>query len=401
MRVVLTNFGTVGDFRPLISLAHELTAAGHKAVLAFPPAMEALIPENGLEYLPVGPDLRALRDEVNRTWSEETGIDQSSEQMLRLLMPFQEYFDRIFEELREVCAKADVIISGPAQPLARMIYEKTGIPFVSVQFSHFGGHGGPALREAGDRLVNPFRKKLGLPQLKDPLTIGANSPQLALYAMSAHLRPRSPDWPHHYHITGFFFDNHAPSWSLDPELEKFVLAGNPPVVITLGSMVHREPSALARLLAEAVEMAGCRAVIQGIAKDHLPDGAASQVYWAGFAPHEWLFSKASCVVLHGGAGTAASVFRAGVPGVFIPHGDCYDQRYWAELALAAGCAVPAVPYLELTSRRLASAIEETLKTQSLHQSAKVLSAKIRKEAGTRLAVHLVTELVARTGLWDD
>jgi len=55
-------------------------------------------------------------------------------------------------------------------------------------------------------------------------------------------------------------------------------------------------------------------------------------------------SKSGLRVLHGGAGTSAALFRAGIPGVFIPHGDFYDQRYWAQLAEELGCAVPAIPF---------------------------------------------------------
>lgn len=398
MRVVFTNFGTIGDFRPLMLLAKELAASGHTPVLAFPELADALSSQTKFECVRLGPDMTALRDHVNEKWAEEEGIHQSSERMTGLLMPFQASFDQIFTELNHACRNADVLISGPAQPLARMVHEKTGIPFVSIQLCHFGGHGGRALREAGDRLVNPFRKKLGLPPLRDPLTLGANSPQLALYAMSVHVRPQLAEWPRHYHLTGFFFEKDNSLWEMDPDLEQFISEGSSPVVITLGSMVHRDPKKIAGLLAEAVEMAGCRAVIQGTSRNDIPPNTTRDIYWAAFVPHQHLFPKAACVVLHGGVGTAAAVFRAGVPGIFVPHGDCYDQRYWAELSAGAGCSVPAIPYLKLTSRKLASAIQATLNNDGLRRAATALGAKIRKEPGTRLAVRLVTELVARIGL---
>jgi sterol 3beta-glucosyltransferase len=318
--------------------------------------------------------------------------------MLALLMPFREAFDQIFYELKHACEDADVVISGPAQPLARMVHEVTGIPFVSIQLSHFGGSGGPALRDAGDHLINPFRQKLGLAPVNDPLTMGTNSPHLALYAMSAHLRPRPADWPSHYHLTGFFFDNKESLALPDTALEDFVMRGPAPVVITLGSLAHSEPGSLAELLRDSALIAGCRAVIQGIPAESIPEHTSPDIFWAGFAPHAWLFQRAACIVLHGGAGTAAATFRSGVPGIFVPHGDCYDQRYWGQLAVEAGCSVPAIPYSDLTAADLAEAIKATLDNQQLRTAAASLGARIRREPGVKLAGRLIAEFVARVGL---
>ncbi|HEY2360749.1 MAG TPA: glycosyltransferase [Candidatus Angelobacter sp.] len=401
MRVVLTNFGTLGDFRPLLILANELAANGCKPVLAFPPFAQTLASEYRFEHVSIGPDLLSLRDSVNASWSHMAGIYESSDQMAALLMPFRDAFDQTFSDLTDVCRDADLLISGPGQPLARIVHELTGIPFVSIQVSHFGGSGGPALRDAGDQLINPFRRKLGLPAINDPLTAGTNSPQLAIYAMSKHLRPRPADWPAHYRQTGFFFDRHALLSGIDPMLVRFVEEGEPPVVVTLGSMVHRECEALAKLLADAMYAAGVRAVIQGFTEPSNWSGKSDAVYWAGFVPHEWIFPRAACIILHGGAGTAAYTFDSGVPGIFVPHGDCYDQRYWGQLAWEIGCAVPPIPYGELSLELLTDAITATMNNEQLRSAAGALGEKVRKEPGVRLAAKLVHEYAIQVGVCQD
>jgi sterol 3beta-glucosyltransferase len=401
MRVVITNFGTTGDFRPLLTLARELAAQGDTPVLAFPPFAESLVSQSGFDYCAIGPDLRFLRDRVNQGWSESAGIYDSSEQMLALLAPFRDAFDQIFSELKNACGNADVLISGPAQPMARMVHEVSGIPFVSIQVSHFGGSGGPGLRQAGEQLINPFRQKLGLPPVNDPLTNGANSPQLALYAMSAHLRPRPADWPAHYHLTGFLFEDTGQIGKLDPTLENFVSEGDAPIVVTLGSMVHSESKKLVTTLLEAVEMAGCRSVIQGMPGESRPAHAIPHVYWADFVSHDWLFPRAACIVLHGGAGTAAATFRSGIPGIFVPHGDCYDQRYWGQLAEEAGCSVPAIQYSQLQASVLASAITTSINDTGLRRAAAALGARIRREPGVRHAARLIKTFVERVGLYEE
>jgi len=401
MRVVITNFGTTGDFRPLLTLAREIRAQGETPVLAFPPFAESLVAQSGFEYRPIGPDLRSLRDQVNQGWSESAGIYDSSTQMLALLTPFRDAFEQIFSELNDACKNADVLISGPAQPMARMVHEVSGIPFVSIQVSHFGGSGGPGLRQAGEQLINPFRQKLGLPPVSDPLTKGANSPQLALYAMSAWLRPRPADWPAHYHLTGFFFEEADQTSKPDAALEKFVSQGIAPIVITLGSMVHSESKKLVATLLEAVELAGCRAVIQGMPVESRPAPIVPHVYWADFISHDWLFPRTSCIVLHGGSGTAAATFRSGIPGVFVPHGDCYDQRYWGQLAEEAGCSVPAIQYSQLEAATLAAAIAASINDAGLRNAAAALGAKIRREPGVRHAAHLIKTFVQRVGLYEE
>ena len=401
MRVVLTNFGTTGDFRPLLTLARELAEHGGKPVLAFPPFAGPLASSSGFEYCAIGPDLQSLRDEVNHQWSESAGLYDSSDQMLSLLLPFHDAFDQTFRELKDICRDADVLISGPAQPMARMVHEITGVPFVSVQLCHFGGSGGPALLKAGEQLINPFRHKLGLPPVSDPFTRGANSPQLALYAMSAHLRPRPADWPAHYHLTGFFFEETDREWQPDGELEKFLSDGTPPVVVTLGSMVHGDPNALVATLIETMRIAGCRAIIQGMPAQSIPKQMTPEILWVNFVPHDWLFARAACIVLHGGAGTTAATFRSGVPGIFVPHGDCYDQRYWAQLALEAGCSVPAIQFADLTAASLASAIQSTVNNVELCTAAAMLGVRVKKEPGARQAARLISDFVARVGLYQE
>jgi sterol 3beta-glucosyltransferase len=278
-----------------------------------------------------------------------------------------------------------------------MIHELTGIPFVSVQLSNFGGTGSPALQQASAALINPFRASLGLPPLRNPLTIDANSPQLALYAISSHILPRPADWPSHYHLTGYFFLDDARE-TVEPALEAFIAAGERPVVITFGSMAGENPEKMLHLFLEAVQLSGCRAVIQQNWHGRAIPALPPTVYLADYVPHTWLLPKASCIVHHGGGGTAGAVFRSGVPSVFVPHGQIFDQFYFALLAEEAGCAGPALPYTELTAERLAKAIVNTRRTPRYYESAAALGEKIQAERGVQKARALVEALVERIGL---
>jgi sterol 3beta-glucosyltransferase len=394
MRAVLTNFGTIGDLQPFLALAVELRRYGHTPVLAFSPYFRSRVEELGFDFIPIGPDLQAIQNNANLAMR---AMPDSDGQMREILSPFLAVLPQAFSELSQACLGADVLISGPAQPAARMIHETRGILFVSIQFSHFGGIGSPALQQASAALINPFRAQLGLPPLRDPLTIDANSPQLAIYAMSRHVRPPQPDWPSHYHITGhFFLDDER--WEPEPELIRFIESGDRPVVVSFGSMTHEDPARLTGLLLEAVNLAGCRAIIQqgwsGLGKPQLPNG----VLITGYVPHHWLFSRAKCIVHHGGGGTAGAVFRSGVPSVFVPHGTLFDQHYWGGLAHELGCAYQPIPLPSLTAERLAAAIKSIIETPDYSFNALALAMQIQSESGVRLARHLIENLVHKIEL---
>jgi sterol 3beta-glucosyltransferase len=398
MRIVFTGFGTRGDFQLLLALAGEMASHGHEVKFVVPPFAKDMVQGLGFECVCVGPDLSAIRDRVNLGWTTQPEASESPERMFHLLEPLQQYFPEIFEELSKRCRGADVLVSGSAQPMSRMLHETTGIAFVMLQGSNFGGCGSPALRKAGDLLINPFRRQLGLPPIQDPLTVGANSPQLTLYAMSTHFRPRPADWPTNYYLTGFFFGSER--WVPSPALAEFIGAGTSPVVVSFGSMVHSEEVNVERTIKQSIRLSGCRAIIQGADLEGV-EQSDRNIFLANYISHQWLFPRSRCVVLHGGAGTAAAVFRAGVPGIFVPHGDCYDHRYWAQLANEMGCATEAIPYLELTAERLASAIVQSINDPNLRTAAAELAAKIRMEQGLRTARLLIEKLVSNIGLGNE
>jgi len=394
MRAILTNFGSTGSVHPFLALAVELRRKGHRPVLALSPFFAPWVERLNVEFCPVGPDLRKIQYDINAAMLE---MPDTVEQVQALFAPLIPSLPQMFDELNEACRDADVLIGGPWQPACRMIHELTGMPFVTIQNSHFGGTGTPAFQQATAALINPFRESRGLPPVRDPLTNDANSPQLVLYNMSRHVRPPLPSWPAHYHMPGYFFLDEE--WQPDPELVEFLSAGEPPVVITFGSMTHDDPEALTDLVLEAIRLTGCRALIQhgwtGLAQRKLPP----EIYAAGFAPHDWLFPRASVIVHHGGAGTAGSVFRSGVPSVFVPH--TFDHPLWAELAHGIGCAGPPIPYPELTAQRLAQALTTTLDNPEYSRISRVLGDQINAERGVESARELIEQLVSQIGLSEE
>ncbi len=391
MRAVLTNLGSLGNIQPFASLAHELRRFGHTPVLALAPTYAAYAKQLGIEFVPIGLDLDYPKLQRKDTEDALRGVDpihtlNDSLTMLQKILP------QMFLELRDVCRKADVLISGHLQPSSRMLHELTGIPFVSVHTNHFGGMQPAVYRHAAGAVINPFRAQYGLTPLEDPIHTDANSPQLALYAISRYLRNPDPNWPPHYHVTGFFFLEEN-DWQPPAELVQFLENGAPPVVVCFSSIAHSDPEAMTDLLLDAMRLAGCRAIIQhgwsGLARGRkLPP----DILGIGFVQHTWLFPHAACVVHAGGSGTPATTLRSGIPAIVVPH--VGDQPMWAELVRGLGCAGDVIPYKELTAKRLAAAIEATLGNSGLRRHAAEFALKIRAEQGLSRARLLIEQLLS-------
>jgi sterol 3beta-glucosyltransferase len=385
MRIVITTFGSTGDVQPLLGLADELRRSGHEPVWAAPAVYEERLRHLGFPFFPIGtsadPDLWA---KIFATQMEQIGPVEQTRHFLDAILPIM---PQMFAELRTICRDADVLISPSFQLAARMVHEVDGLPFVSVHFSPFGSTSSKAVREVSAPLVNRYRQQKGLPPLGDPLGADGASPQLALYAVSRHVFRPPQQWPAHYHLTGYFyFDEEA--WQPDPELVAFVESGEPPVVITFGSMPNPDPQALTDAILGAIDRVGCRAVIQH-GKAGLAQGRVlpKNIYATGFIPHRWLFPRSACIAHHGGAGTTAATFRAGVPMVVVPH--FLDQPIWGEYARALGCAGAVIPRNQLSAERLGAAIQRTLSNPRHRQAAASMSVKVNAENGVRAACQLI------------
>jgi UDP:flavonoid glycosyltransferase YjiC (YdhE family) len=131
-------------------------------------------------------------------------------------------------------------------------------------------------------------------------------------------------------------------------------AGPPPIYIGFGSIVVDDPKYLTELLLEAVHLADVRAVIStgwsGLGSIEMPPS----VLTVADCPHNWIFSRVSCVVHHGGAGTTAAALAAGKPSIVVPFFG--DQPFWGNMIYRVGAGPEPIAFKKLTAQKLAHAI---------------------------------------------
>ncbi len=389
-RIVITSIGSTGDVQPLLALADQLRRAGHELVFALPSMYRNRVQRLGFRFAEIGAGTEV--DAWHKIFARQAAITDPIEQTRYFVEALGPWMPQMFQELCELCSEADGLISPAFHLAARMAHDATGIPFISAHFSPFGSEGGKALRETSAPLVNRYRKQAGLSPLNDPLGVDSASPQLALYAVSRHVFRPPTGWPSHHHLTGYWFFDEE-NWQPDSGLVEFIQVGEAPVVVTFGSMPSDDPVALTDLIITAIEQTGCRAIIQHGGGDLAHSRALpGNIHAVDFVPHSWLFPRAACVVHHGGAGTTAAAFRAGVPTVVVPH--LLDQPIWAEYARAFGCAGAVIPHARLTAAQLSAAITHTLSQPRCRRSAARLGEQIRAENGAQTARQLIEQMLS-------
>lgn len=198
------------------------------------------------------------------------------------------------------------------------------------------------------------------------------------------LIPKPRDWNDHIYVSGFCHLPLASSYTPTSELLSFLGTGPQPIYIGFGSIVVGDPIAMTKIILDAVEKAGVRAIISrgwgefAAENTNLPD----TVFIVDNIPHDWLFPKVSCVVHHGGAGTTAAGLTAGKPTVIVPFFG--DQPFWGMVVTRAGAGPPPIAFKDLNSDNLSKGIIAALQVEVLERVSS-LARLMSRENGSQVA----------------
>jgi UDP:flavonoid glycosyltransferase YjiC (YdhE family) len=424
LRIVLSNIGTYGDTNPLIAIALELKRRGHTPVMALPAVYEPKIRPLGLEFHAVRPDI----DPANTILVEMVyDIKNGTEHGLRnFLFPA---LRATYDDLREAATKperADLLLVGELNYAGPLVAEVTGIPWASyvlAPLSFFSAFDPPVLPPyprlaRADKLVPGFgrviqrvarfvsrkwpepiyelRRELGLPRGANPLFDAKHSPHLVLALFSRVLGVEQKDWPAHTLITGFcYYDADAGNQALPANLEKFMAAGEPPVVFTLGSAAVLAAGNFYEVSAKAAIRLGIRAVllIGTDPRNQLKTALPESVCVAEYAPYSALFNRAAMVVHQGGVGTTAQCLRAGKPMLIMPfsHDQPDNARRMRRLKVAE-----VIQRGSYTPWRVARRLKAMLAELRLAQRSESVAQQLGQEDGVRSACDALEEFYRRS-----
>ena len=158
-------------------------------------------------------------------------------------------------------------------------------------------------------------------------------------------------------------------------------------------MAGRNPQRMANLVVDALQKAKVRDIIATGGGGMEASNLTETIFKIDKVPHTWLFPRVSSVVHHGGAGTTAAGFCAGIPTIVSPF--LADQPYWGERVYALGVDTKPIPQKKLTAKKLAEALREVTTNQVIRQNAATLGQKIRAEDGITNAI-AIRESVAQS-----
>ena len=404
MHITILALGSRGDVQPYASLGRGLKSAGHGVRLITFESFSALAAQNGLDFHPIQGNPQAL-------------VANAGANMLALVRSFGALAAGYARDLSAPhLGQTDLIINQlPAGLYGYDLAEKYGLPIALAaviplaRTRAFPLMGFPKLRLPGYNkatyflaeqmawqmfrgVINRWRKNtLGL----RPLPLGGYLSQSEirqvpiLNGFSQYVVPRPADWGEQIHTTGYWFPQ-DPSWQPPAELSTFIEAGPPPVLIGFGSMPLKKPHQTTRIILEALEQTGQRAILHagwgGLGDLPLPN----TVFMIDYAPYDWLFSRMAMVIHHGGSGTTAFGLRAGIPSCAVPF--IFDQFYWGERIAALGAGPKPIPYKTLTAARLREAILQGVGSPQMQQTAAALGQKIRAEKGIENAVEILEKM---------
>jgi sterol 3beta-glucosyltransferase len=418
MRIAIIAFGSRGDVQPYVALGKGLQDAGHTIRFVTTMDFEDLVREHGLQPWVAAFDIQEALQQPEAARALESG------KLFGSFKLFAEIAQRgasvVAETGLDACREVDAVLSGfSGMLLGWSLAEKLGLRFIqayNVPITPTGAFPGVLLpglsfwpRPLWHRLSHRFtrqmlwqtarnsgnRARAEILDLPPAPLLGPFDTELFLrgpvfYGLSPSVLPKPDDWGPEIEVTGFWTLPESRDWSPPDELLAFLEGGSPPVYLGFGSMSSREPRATTDLVARALERTGQRAIVvsgwSGIERSDWP----SSVFVADSLPHSWLFQRVSAVVHHGGAGTTAAGFRAGVPSIIVPfHG---DQPFWGQLAARLGVGPRPVPRRRLTAERLARTIDLALGDVEMQARAARLGNAIRAENGVAPVVEAIGRL---------
>ncbi len=189
-------------------------------------------------------------------------------------------------------------------------------------------------------------------------------------------------------IVGSTFHDGGETAPLDTELEDFIAAGEPPLVMTLGSFAALDGAEILRGGVAAARRLHRRVVVIAGREDakNFAHQAGPDVLVRGYAPHSTVFSRAAVVMHHGGVGTAAQALRSGRPQLVIPF--FADQPDNAGRIARLGCA-RVLPRGKFTARRAEAHLRALLERSDYAENAQRVGAEIAMEDGAAEAARLV------------
>jgi UDP:flavonoid glycosyltransferase YjiC (YdhE family) len=352
---LVVSLGGAGDTYPILAAAIELRDRGHRVRFVgntrFAPLAASFHldfvgyqrPEPILEKPLLPRHLRRTRGLVTHSWLYQS-LSRNWQRKRSYLGAMRWLYDLIANQPNP---RHTIVVSRANSFGARVAQEKLGVPLVTVQLqpsafrSIYDAPGLPLPTFAGTAMrkltwslidaglgctitpvLNQFRSELGLAPVQRPFRRWIYSPDLVIGLFPDWFGSPQLDWPPNTHAVGFSLLDEGGFWEIPQECEEFLDAGEPPIVFTRGS--HSRSSEALTFFETSIEIAcllNRRAILLARERDWIPRDLPANVGYFGYIPLGRVLPRSAAMVHHGGLGTTAHAFAAGIPQIAVPLSD--------------------------------------------------------------------------------
>ncbi|HVI27557.1 glycosyltransferase [Hansschlegelia sp.] len=381
MRVLVVSIGTYGDVLPFIAMAAELSRRGHDVTLASAETFEAPARRAGVDFKPLmsAADYAGLFNHPD-FWRPWAGPRRLFAALPDLVRPTYDFIARnhvpgetvvvasalaLGARVAEEVLGAPVVWAHLTPILLPSRHEPPRLPFLplprwlprslkwKLQTGAYKFAIAPRLRPR----LNAFRSELGLSPIKNLRKWWRPRRRMALLFPDWFAAPQ-PDWPGQARQLDFpradLFG--ARSERLDPALQEFLEAGEPPIAVTFGSARFGSDK-LYRAAIEACVRLGRRCVVLSQQPMEALKGLEHAAFFTEYAPLSEVLPRCAALVHHGGVGTVSLAFAAGAPQLIVPM--AFDQFDHAARVRRLGCGA-SVSRRRFSARRAADVLSRML-----------------------------------------
>ncbi len=401
--------GSRGDIQPYIALAVELKKLGKRVRIATGKSFASFVERYGIECYPIAADLESVDIDPKLLKAA-----QSSDNPLKMLLTFakmKKYALYMTEDMYNACEGSKLVVYHPGCSIGYYAAREMRIPSVlaspfpihrTKEFASVIAYGKSKMpitlsyslvqsmlwTASKIGVASCLKKKFG----KLPRNFGCpiervDATHPAVISCSNFVFQRPQDWNENINQMGYWFLDEKDDYIPPRELVQFLESGEAPIYFGFGSVFQAdEKERFTKAITDALKISGKRGIICGMGRI---SGLPNSIFSINSIPHSWLFDRVSAVCHHGGAGTTAAGFRAGVPSIIIPFSN--DQFAWAHRAYDIGVGAKPLKKNKFTAGELAEAIKYALSNEVVTK-AKKLGEQIATENGARDCANVIAKL---------